>query len=69
MRNKKTLKKPLDEETKKALDSIEIDREALKKEEIDKLPKLEKSEALVQTHTGKLKIITITFFSQFKLLT
>lgn len=49
---KKKMKKPLDEETQKALDNIEIDREALMEEELAKVPKLEKSDALIQTHTG-----------------
>ncbi|KAJ8673334.1 hypothetical protein QAD02_004596 [Eretmocerus hayati] len=49
---KKKIKKPLDDETQKALDSIEIDREALFQEEIKKLPQLEKLDALVQTHTA-----------------
>lgn len=50
---KKKLKKPLDDETRKELDKIEIDREALMEEEMAKLPELEKIDALVQTHTGK----------------
>ena len=50
---KKKIKKPLDDETRKALDSIKIDTKALMDEEMSKLPKLEKIDALVQTHTGK----------------
>jgi hypothetical protein len=50
---KKKLRKPLDNETRKTLDSIEIDRKALMEEEMSKLPKLEIVDALVQTHTGK----------------
>lgn len=50
---KKKMKKPLDGETREVLDSIEIDREALMAEEMAKLPKLEKTEALLQIHTGK----------------
>lgn len=52
---KKKLKKPLDDETKEALDKIEIDREATLEEELAKLPQLEISDALIQTHTGKKK--------------
>ena len=51
--SKKKLRQPLDDETKKALDGVEINREALMEEEIAKLPKLNKNEALVQTHTGE----------------
>lgn len=50
--SKKKLRKPVNEETQKALEAIEIDREALMEEEMSKLPKLEKIDALVQTHTG-----------------
>lgn len=50
---KKKLKKPIDDETREALDNIEIDREALMEEEMSKLPPLEKTESLIQTHTGK----------------
>lgn len=51
---KKKMKKPLKEETREALNNIKIDRKALMSEEMAKLPKLEKSESLVQTHTGKI---------------
>ncbi|XP_058789971.1 tRNA-splicing endonuclease subunit Sen34 [Phymastichus coffea] len=59
---KKNLKKPLDSETRKSLDSIEIDRDALLEEELAKLPKLEKQDALIQTptaypwHTDAIKV-------------
>ncbi|XP_043272962.1 tRNA-splicing endonuclease subunit Sen34 [Venturia canescens] len=49
---KKKLKRPLKKETQEALNNIDIDREVLMSEEMAKLPKLEKSEALVQTHTA-----------------
>lgn len=50
--SKKNLKKPLDKKTQEALDGIEIDTQNLLEEELAKLPKLNKTEALVQTHTG-----------------
>ncbi|XP_012231670.1 tRNA-splicing endonuclease subunit Sen34 [Linepithema humile] len=50
--NKKNMKKPLDRKTQEALDSIKIDTESLLEEELAKLPKLNKNEALVQTHTA-----------------
>ncbi|OXU21868.1 hypothetical protein TSAR_005214 [Trichomalopsis sarcophagae] len=50
--SKKKLRKPVNEETQKALESIEVDREALMEEELSKLPKMEKNDALVQTHTA-----------------
>ncbi|XP_066599815.1 tRNA-splicing endonuclease subunit Sen34 [Prorops nasuta] len=49
--SKKKRRKLLDEETKKALLNIEIDKEKLFKDEMERLPELEKSEALIQTHT------------------
>ncbi|XP_015590203.1 tRNA-splicing endonuclease subunit Sen34 [Cephus cinctus] len=49
---KKKMRKPLDMEKQESLKKIEINREALFNEEMAKLPKLEKSEALVQTHTA-----------------
>jgi len=54
--SKKNMKKPLDKKTQEALDSIEIDTESLLEEELAKLPKLNKKEALVQIHTGITKI-------------
>jgi len=53
--SKKNMKKPLDKKTQEALDSIEIDTESLFEEELAKLPKLSKKEALVQIHTGITK--------------
>lgn len=53
--SKKNMKKPLDKKTQEALDNIEIDTESLLEEELAKLPKLSKSEALVQIHTGTVK--------------
>lgn len=53
--SKKNMKKPLDKKTQEALDNIEIDTENLLKEELAKLPKLNKNEALVQIHTGILQ--------------
>jgi len=53
--SKKNMKKPLDKKTQEALDSIEIDTESLLEEELAKLPKLSKKEALVQIHTGITK--------------
>ncbi|XP_014219165.1 tRNA-splicing endonuclease subunit Sen34 [Copidosoma floridanum] len=50
--SKKKVKKPLDDETRKALDEIEIDKEALMEEEVAKLPKIKKSDAFVQIHTA-----------------
>jgi len=52
--NKKNMKKPLDKKTQEVLDSIEIDTESLLEEELAKLPKLSKNEALVQIHTAYL---------------
>lgn len=49
--SKKKAKKSLNEKTQQALNNIEIDTQKLLNEEMAKLPKLEKSEALVQTHT------------------
>jgi len=53
--SKKNMKKPLDKKTQEALDNIEIDTESLLEEEMAKLPKLSKKEALVQIHTGITK--------------
>lgn len=50
--NKKNMKKPLDKKTQEALDGIEINTQNLLEEELAKLPKLSKTEALVQIHTG-----------------
>lgn len=50
--SKKKMRKPLDEETKKKLETIEIDRQKLFDKEMAKLPKLKKEDALIQTHTG-----------------
>lgn len=50
---KKKARKPLDLKVQEALDNIEINRQDLLEEEMAKLPKLDKSDALVQTHTGK----------------
>ncbi|CAK9795560.1 tRNA-splicing endonuclease subunit Sen34 [Anthophora quadrimaculata] len=48
---KRKMNKPLDPEVQKALDSIEINRQDLLDEEMAKLPKLDKNDALIQTHT------------------
>lgn len=48
---KKKAKKPLDPKVQEALDNIEINRQELLEEEMAKLPKLDKNEALIQTHT------------------
>ena len=48
---KKKARKPLDLKVQEALDNIEINRQDLLEEEMAKLPKLDKSDALVQTHT------------------
>lgn len=50
--NKKNMKKPLDKKTQETLDGIEINTQNLVEEELAKLPKLSKTEALVQIHTG-----------------
>ncbi|KAL7306504.1 hypothetical protein TKK_0001203 [Trichogramma kaykai] len=50
--SKRKRKQSLDDETEKSLESINIDRNALIEEEMAKLPKLDKSDALVQTHTA-----------------
>lgn len=49
--SKKKLRKPLDNETKKKLENIEIDRKTLFDEEMSKLAKLKREEALIQTNT------------------
>lgn len=53
--SKKNMRKSLDKKTKETLDSIEINTQDLLEEELAKLPKLMRSEALVQTHTGNYK--------------
>ncbi|XP_011867038.1 PREDICTED: tRNA-splicing endonuclease subunit Sen34 [Vollenhovia emeryi] len=50
--SKKNMKKPLDKKTQEALDNIEIDTDTLLEEELAKLPKLSKNDALVQIHTA-----------------
>lgn len=55
--SKKNMKKPLDKKMQEALDNIEIDTESLLEEELAKLPKLKKSDALVQIHTGTKNLI------------
>lgn len=50
--SKKNMKKPLDKKMQEALNNIEIDTESLLEEELAKLPKLNKNEALVQIHTA-----------------
>ncbi|XP_012541341.1 tRNA-splicing endonuclease subunit Sen34 [Monomorium pharaonis] len=50
--SKKYMKKPLDKKTQETLDNIEIDTESLLEEELTKLPKLSKNDALVQIHTA-----------------
>lgn len=42
----------LDPETQTAMRIINVDRDALFKEEMDKLPKLEENDALIQIHTA-----------------
>lgn len=60
--NKKSMKKPLDKKTQEALDNIEINTQSLLEEELAKLPKLNKNEALVQIHTGKKKDCNVYIF-------
>lgn len=48
---KKKARKPLDPKVQEALNNIEINRQDLLKEEMAKLPKLDKNDALIQTHT------------------
>lgn len=55
---KKKLRKPVAEELKESMNAINIDRNALMEEELAKLPKLERSEALIQTHTSMNKILS-----------
>lgn len=52
---KKKARKPLDPKIQEELDNIEINRQALLEDEMAKLPKLDKSDALVQINTGKNK--------------
>lgn len=47
---KKKMKKSLDEETQEALRNVQVNTKDLFDEQMSRLPKLEKSEALVQTH-------------------
>nr|KAF7417345.1 hypothetical protein H0235_011876 [Vespula pensylvanica] len=49
--NKRKMRKPLDKDLQEALRNIEVNTKDLFDEQMSKLPKLEKSEALVQTHT------------------
>ncbi|XP_076390022.1 tRNA splicing endonuclease subunit 34 [Megachile rotundata] len=48
---KKKAKKPLDPKVQETLNNIEINKQDLLAEEMARLPKLDKSEALIQTHT------------------
>lgn len=48
---KKKAGKPLDPKVQEELNNIEINKQKLLEEEMAKLPKLEKTEALIQTHT------------------
>ena len=48
---KKKAKKPLDPKIQETLDNIEINKQDLLEEEMARLPKLDKNDALVQTHT------------------
>ncbi|KZC09901.1 PREDICTED: tRNA-splicing endonuclease subunit Sen34 [Dufourea novaeangliae] len=48
---KKKIKKSLDPKVQEALNNIEINRQQLLEEEMAKLPTLDKTEALIQTHT------------------
>lgn len=50
--SKKKMRKPLDNETQKALENIQVNTKEIFEEQMSRLPKLEKSEALVQTHTA-----------------
>ncbi|KAK2582749.1 hypothetical protein KPH14_005016 [Odynerus spinipes] len=50
--SKKKMRKPLDKEAEEALKNIEVNTTDLFNEQMSKLPKLEKSDALVQTHTA-----------------
>ncbi|XP_047354583.1 tRNA-splicing endonuclease subunit Sen34 isoform X1 [Vespa velutina] len=50
--NKKKMRKPLDKDLQEALNNVEVNTKDLFDEQMSKLPKLEKSEALVQTHTA-----------------
>lgn len=50
---KKKVKKPLDPKMQETLDNIEINKQDLLEEEMARLPKLDKNDALVQTHTSK----------------
>jgi len=55
--SKKNMRKPLDKKIQEALNNIEIDSESLLEEELAKLPKLKKSDALIQIHTGTKNLI------------
>ncbi|XP_057338079.1 tRNA-splicing endonuclease subunit Sen34 [Microplitis mediator] len=50
--SKKNMRKSLDGSTAEAASKIEIDRDALLAEELDKLPKLDPDDSLVQIHTN-----------------
>ncbi|XP_015180915.1 PREDICTED: tRNA-splicing endonuclease subunit Sen34 [Polistes dominula] len=50
--NKKKLRKPLDKDSQEALKNVKLNTKDLFDEQMSKLPKLEKSEALIQTHTA-----------------
>lgn len=51
-KKKKTKKSLSDPKVQTALNNIEINRQDLLEEEMAKLPKLDKNEALIQIHTG-----------------
>ena len=51
-KNKKAMKS-LDPKVQTSFDNIEINEQDLLEEEMAKLPKLDKNEALIQIHTGK----------------
>ncbi|XP_011310052.1 tRNA-splicing endonuclease subunit Sen34 [Fopius arisanus] len=50
--SKKKLKKPLDKDTSEALKKIDIDRDELFAQEVDKIVDLEVADQIVQTHTA-----------------
>lgn len=50
---KKKAMKSLDPKVQTSFDNIEINKQDLLEEEMAKLPKLDKNEALIQIHTGK----------------
>lgn len=53
------MRKSLDGSTAEAANKIEIDRDALVAEELDKLPKLDPDDSLIQIHTSE----SINFFT------